>query len=44
MNDSTNTLFAGRLVRLRAIEPDDAETIFRHRQDDEISRLDARIQ
>ena len=38
------SLFEGRLVRLRAIEPTDAETIFRHRQDDEISRLDARIQ
>jgi RimJ/RimL family protein N-acetyltransferase len=44
MNDSMNSLFVGRLVRLRAIEPDDAETIFRHRQDDEISRMDARIQ
>ena len=44
MNNSMNSLFVGRLVRLRAIEPDDAERIFRHRQDDEISRLDARIQ
>jgi RimJ/RimL family protein N-acetyltransferase len=39
-----SNLFKGQLVRLRAIEPDDAETMFRHRQDDEISRLDARIQ
>jgi RimJ/RimL family protein N-acetyltransferase len=44
MDDSVNSLFVGRLVRLRAIEPDDAETIFRQRQDDEISRLDAQIQ
>ena len=37
-------LFEGHLVRLRAIEPSDAETLFRHRQDTEISRRDARIQ
>jgi RimJ/RimL family protein N-acetyltransferase len=37
-------LFAGHLVRLRALEPSDAETLFRHRQDTEISRRDARIQ
>lgn len=37
-------LFEGRLVRLRALEPGDAETLFRHRQDTEISRRDARIQ
>jgi RimJ/RimL family protein N-acetyltransferase len=36
-------LFAGQLVRLRALEPSDAETLFRHRQDTEISRRDARI-
>jgi RimJ/RimL family protein N-acetyltransferase len=36
--------FEGRLVRLRAVEPGDAETLFRHRQDTEISRRDARIQ
>lgn len=37
-------LFEGQLVRLRALEPSDAETLFRHRQDTEISRRDARIQ
>lgn len=38
-----NNLFAGRLVRLRALEPDDAETQFRHLQDTEISRRDSNI-
>lgn len=37
-------LFEGQLVRLRALEPGDAETLFRHRQDTEIARRDARIQ
>ncbi|MCE7988851.1 MAG: N-acetyltransferase [Caldilinea sp. CFX5] len=37
-------LFEGQLVRLRALEPSDAETLFRHRQDTEISRRDAQIQ
>jgi RimJ/RimL family protein N-acetyltransferase len=37
-------LFEGHLVCLRALEPGDAETLFRHRQDTEISRRDARIQ
>ena len=37
-------LFEGHLVRLRALEPGDAETLFRHHQDTEISRRDARIQ
>lgn len=36
-------LFEGRLVRLRAHEPDDANTQFRHLQDSEISRLDSNI-
>ncbi len=31
-------------MRLRAIDPSDADMFFKHRQDDEISRLDARIQ
>ncbi|MCI0394171.1 MAG: GNAT family N-acetyltransferase [Chloroflexi bacterium] len=39
-----NNLFAGRLVRLRALEPDDAETLFQHLQDTEISRLDSSIE
>lgn len=38
-----NNLFEGRLVRLRALEPEDAETQFRHLQDTEISRLDSNI-
>ena len=37
-------LFEGHLVRLRALEPGDAETLFRHHQDTEIARRDARIQ
>lgn len=37
-------LFEGRLVRLRALEPGDAETLFSHSQDTEIARRDARIQ
>jgi RimJ/RimL family protein N-acetyltransferase len=37
-------LFEGNLVRLRALEPSDSETLFIHRQDTEISRRDARIQ
>lgn len=36
-------LFEGRLVRLRALEPEDADTQFRHLQDTEISRLDSNI-
>jgi hypothetical protein len=36
-----NNLFEGRLVRLRALEPGDAEAIFRQLQDTEISRRDA---
>ena len=36
-------LFEGSLVRLRAYEPEDAEALFRHRQDSEVSRRDARI-
>ena len=39
-----NNLFEGRLVRLRAMEPGDAETEFRHLQDTEISRLDSNIE
>jgi len=39
-----NNLFAGRLVRLRALEPGDAEAQFRHLQDTEISRLDSNIE
>ncbi|HMP40259.1 MAG TPA: GNAT family protein [Roseiflexaceae bacterium] len=39
-----HNLFTGRLIRLRALEPSDAETLFRHHQDTEISRRDARIQ
>jgi RimJ/RimL family protein N-acetyltransferase len=42
--EKMHNLFVGHLVCLRAIEPSDAETIFRHRQDSEISRRDARIQ
>jgi RimJ/RimL family protein N-acetyltransferase len=38
-----HNLFVGRLVRLRAYEPRDAETLFRHSQDTEISRRDAAI-
>lgn len=38
------SLFEGKLVKLRAIEPQDAEMLFKERQDDELSRLDARIQ
>lgn len=30
-------LFEGHLLRLRALEPGDAETLFQHRQDTEIS-------
>ena len=39
-----NNLFEGRLVRLRDFEPDDADLLFRHLQDTEISRLDSNIQ
>lgn len=39
-----NNLFEGRLVRLRAMEPGDAETEFRHLQDSEVSRLDSNIE
>ncbi|MCL4869112.1 MAG: GNAT family N-acetyltransferase [Anaerolineae bacterium] len=42
--NNNNNLFTGRLVRLRAIEPTDAETEFRHLQDSEISRLDSNIE
>lgn len=38
-----NNLFAGRLVRLRAWEPTDADTEFRFLQDSEIARLDSNI-
>jgi RimJ/RimL family protein N-acetyltransferase len=44
MSDSFDSLFEGQLVRLRAIEPADAETFFKYQQDDGIGRLDARIQ
>jgi len=44
MNESRNSLFEGKLVRLRAIEPDDAKYLHQSRLDDEITRLDARIQ
>ncbi len=44
MNQSTNSLFEGQLVRLRAIEPEDAIYLHQSRLDDEITRLDARIQ
>jgi RimJ/RimL family protein N-acetyltransferase len=37
-------LFEGQLVRLRSFQPSDAETVFQHLQDSEISRRDARIQ
>lgn len=37
-------LFEGQRVRLRSLEPGDAETLFRHLQDTEIARRDARIQ
>src|SRR5690242_10623060 len=36
-------VFEGKLVRLRALEPGDAETLFAHLQDNEISRRDASI-
>jgi RimJ/RimL family protein N-acetyltransferase len=36
-------MFAGRLVRLRVLEPEDAEIIHRHLQDTEIARRDSRI-
>lgn len=39
-----HNLFVGQLVRLRAFEPGDAETLFRHLQDTEIARRDASIQ
>lgn len=35
-------LFNGRLVRLRALEPSDAETVFRFRQDSDILRREGR--
>lgn len=35
-------MFNGRLIRLRALEPGDAETIFRFRQDSEILRHEGR--
>ena len=38
-----NNLFEGKLIRLRALETDDAETIFQFNQDSEISRRDARV-
>lgn len=38
-----NNLFEGRLVRLRAMEPEDAATEFRHLQDSEVARLDSNI-
>jgi RimJ/RimL family protein N-acetyltransferase len=37
-------VFEGRRVRLRALEPSDAELLFEHLRDTEISRRDARIQ
>jgi RimJ/RimL family protein N-acetyltransferase len=36
-------MFEGQLVRLRALEPGDAETLHRHLQDSEIARRDSRI-
>lgn len=44
MNESISSLFEGKLVRLRAIEPDDANYLHQSRLDDEITRMDARIQ
>lgn len=38
-----HNLFAGQQIRLRALEPGDAETLFQHLRDTEISRRDARI-
>ena len=36
-------LFEGQHVRLRALEPSDADTLFQHRRDNEIMRRDSRI-
>lgn len=38
-----NNVFEGKLIRLRALELEDAETIYKFNQDNEISRRDARI-